>query len=482
MLSAEYISFMKQDNEKDIDAGWQPTTPQSVALRSRDFEILFGGARGGGKTDTGIAWLQYNISHPAFRGLVIRKNATDLSDWVDRAKVMMKYTRAVFVGAVPTIRFPSGAIVKTGHLKDENAYEKYQGHEYHNILLEEVEQIPLEASYEKLIASCRSTVDELVPQVFATGNPGGPGHIWLKKRFGLEGIPTKPIRTVDPVTGLSRLFVPAKLADNPYLSRDSRYKSVLMGLPEQLKKAWLHGSWDDMIVEGAYYTDALREAREKGRIKHLEHDPSKKVHTLWDLGVGIQNRIILLQRHGRDFYIIDHLIGSDEDKGIASHAQKLQTLQTQKGYVYGFHFLPHDAGQKEKGSGKTYVELAEPLLGKDKIKLVPRSKSVSVDIQKVLLLWSRIWISDELEDFINSLSHYRREYDEKRGDWKPTPLHDWASHDADTLRHLALVEDEIVDVDKKLPELPKEEDVPTSDFEGKGVVLPSRDIPGLGDM
>ena len=59
---------------------WTPHPRQRKALRRREFEILYGGARGGGKTDAGMVWLLYDIANPRYRALVIRKNADDLSD------------------------------------------------------------------------------------------------------------------------------------------------------------------------------------------------------------------------------------------------------------------------------------------------------------------------------------------------------------------------------------------------------------------
>lgn len=69
-------------------------------------------------------------------------------------------TKAEFAGNPAEIKFPSGAIIRTGHLKDENAYSKYQGHEYQKILIEELTHIPRESDYEKLLGSCRSTVPD----------------------------------------------------------------------------------------------------------------------------------------------------------------------------------------------------------------------------------------------------------------------------------------------------------------------------------
>lgn len=204
------------------------------------------GARGPGKTTAGIVWPLYDISNPLLRVLVIRHNADDLSDWLDRAQRMYARYEAVFTGQPATIRFPSGAVIKTGHLKDDQAYTKYQGHEYQRVLIEELTQIPSEKRYLMLISSCRSTVPELPAQVFLTTNPGGPGHGWVKKRFIDPAPPETPF--VDPVSGRKRIFIPATIDDNPVLTKvDPAYVTFLDSLKEtdeQLWKAWRLGDWD----------------------------------------------------------------------------------------------------------------------------------------------------------------------------------------------------------------------------------------------
>src|SRR5690606_29964370 len=108
---------------------------------------------------------------------------------------------------------------RTGHLADAEAFSKYQGHEYHRILIEELTRIRREEDYKKLIASCRSTIPELRPQVMSNCNPDGPGFEWVKKRLRLRGIPTAAVWTTDPETGLRRVFVPARISDNPTLAK-----------------------------------------------------------------------------------------------------------------------------------------------------------------------------------------------------------------------------------------------------------------------
>lgn len=233
---------------------WKPFPKQEVALARAEFEILFGGARGPGKTDAGVVWTigeeyepgKFLLDHPRYRCLVIRKNADDLADWVDRV-VRLHGGFGVDAAYKPTIlRYPSGAIIRTGHLKDEQSYTKYQGQEFHRILIEELTQISSEKRYMQLIASCRSTVPEIKPQVFATANPGGIGHVWVKKRFVDPAPPMTPY--ADPISGRKRIYIPATVDDNPVLQeRDPHYVHFLESLKdtdEDLWKAWRLGDWN----------------------------------------------------------------------------------------------------------------------------------------------------------------------------------------------------------------------------------------------
>lgn len=224
---------------------WHPHPKQEQALLRTEFEVLYGGSRGGGKTDAGLVWLTYGIENPRYRALVIRKNAEDLSDWVNRATRFYAPMGATIVSRPAVITFPSGAIIRTGHLKDDQAYTKYQGHEYQRMLIEELTQIPDERRYLQLLSSCRSTVPGLHPQVFSTTNPGGPGHGWVKRRFVDPSAPEVPF--LDKTSGRSRIFVPATIDDNPTLTtNDPDYVKFLDSLKDsdiELWKAWRLGDW-----------------------------------------------------------------------------------------------------------------------------------------------------------------------------------------------------------------------------------------------
>ena len=154
------------------DGKWVPMPgPQILAVvLSKDRrirEILFGGARGPGKTDASIAILSERFKDPRAKQLVIRKNAEDLSDFQDRASQAYKVMGAKLRRHPMVLSGKNTGRILGGHLKDDDAYTKYQGHEYSRINIEELTQIPNEDSYEKLISSARSKYTDLFPQVFA---------------------------------------------------------------------------------------------------------------------------------------------------------------------------------------------------------------------------------------------------------------------------------------------------------------------------
>ncbi len=413
---------------------WKPQPKQEVALARIEDEILYGGARGGGKTDAGQAWLLYDIDKPRYRALVLRRNADDLKDWIDRARELYLPTRAEFVGNPVEIRFPSGAKIRTGHLKDQNAYTKYQGQEYQKILFEELTHIPSESDYEKVLGSCRSTVPGIKPQVFGTTNPDGPGFRWVKRRFAIPDRPdfTKTYVTTDVQAQRTRVFIPARLEDNDKLrGADPGYERFLESIQdEDLRRAWRDGSWEGFNTKGAYYQKQMQEAHAQGRITNVPYDKAVPVHTWWDIGVGDSTAIGFFQQVGLEWHLIDFYEASGE--GLSHYARVLK----EKGYVYGTHHFPHDAAAREKSTGRSYEEAAQTI-GLRPLKVLP-ALDIEDGINAVRERFNTLWIDKiKCEAFIERISLYRKEWNDKLGEFKNQPLHDWTSHAADMLRYWA---------------------------------------------
>jgi hypothetical protein len=425
---------------------WEPQPKQKLALISDADEILYGGARGGGKTDTGQAWLLYDKDNPRYRGLVIRRNADDLKDWVDRAAHMFRPTKAKITGNPAEITWPSGAKARTGHLKDENAYTKYQGHEYQKMLIEELSHIPREKDYLKLIASCRSTVDGIKPQIFCTTNPDDPGLEWIKQRWGIPDDPDfdkiyttyKEVEMLDEegrVTIRKRklVFIPAKIEDNPILiEKDPNYLvflESLRGVDPDLYEAWRKGSWKGYGTEGSYYRSNIMKAEVEGRIVDGLFEPLLPVYTWCDLGIADSFSIGYFQVTMNQWRVIDY----DEFEG-ESLGEAINRMRA-KGYTYADHYAPHDIEVRELGSGKSRLEIAQE--AGVNYQIAPKLE-VADGINALRMRFSQLWFDKEKTKVLRSkLMKYHKEFDEKRGTWKDRPYHDANSHGADMMRYWA---------------------------------------------
>ena len=229
---------------------WRPHDgPQREFCSRSEFEVLFGGAAGPGKTDCLVIEATRYITHPRYRAIIVRRTFPQLQEIIDRCWRFYPMLDGEYRATEHRWYFPSGATIQLGHMQHEDDKYNYQGKEYHFIGFDEVTQFT-KTQYLYLFSRCRSTVPELPSRIRATTNPGGIGHIWCKERF-ID--PMKPIKTyVDPVTGLSRIFIPAKIYDNPTLiENDPGYLKRLEALPEVERMRLLEGSWD--VFEGQVF-------------------------------------------------------------------------------------------------------------------------------------------------------------------------------------------------------------------------------------
>lgn len=215
--------------------------PQTDFCSRGEFEVLFGGAAGPGKTDCLIALPLRHIKHPGFRGLLLRRTFPNLQEIIDRCYAKYPEFGGVYRSTEHRWYFPSGAIINLGHMQHEADKYNYQGKEFHFIGFDELTQFT-ESQYLYLFSRARSTNPDIHPRIRSTTNPGGIGHNWVKERFvSREWGKTH----IDKNTGLSRAFINATIEDNPTLfDNDPGYLARLESLPEVEKQRLRHGIWD----------------------------------------------------------------------------------------------------------------------------------------------------------------------------------------------------------------------------------------------
>jgi hypothetical protein len=240
--------------QRKVVIGFKPQPGPQVAFLQSPFDItVYGGARGGGKSyaTLGEFWLHADRWGQHARGLMVRKTREDLKDTIDTATIMYG-NAAQWNEQKKFFRFHNGAVLHMAYLESDSDAQNYQGWSLSRVYVEELTQYADNRGIFKLLATLRSSQKGLRCQFRATCNPGGPGHGWVKNWIIDKG-PMKPYR--DPETQLTRIFIPAKVTDNPaLLSNDPGYVNRLRasGSPE-LVRAWLEGDWD--VVEGAFFPE-----------------------------------------------------------------------------------------------------------------------------------------------------------------------------------------------------------------------------------
>lgn len=256
----------------DYEHVWRPNPgPQTFLVQSEVMEIFYGGAMGGGKTDGLLGdWLDHALRNGfAARGVIFRRVAKNLEDLILRSHEIYPQTGAVWNGSNYSWRWPSGAVLRLRHLKTIQDALAYQGHAYSWIGFEELTQWPNPEPVDYMRSRLRTAYGARV-EFRATGNPGGPGHQWVRDRY-VSPAPDGYVELLDKRTGMTRMYVPAKLEDNPILTtNDPGYEHRMMGSTHpELAKAWRWGLWD--IVAGGYFGDLL--AGEAGRSVIVEPFP-----------------------------------------------------------------------------------------------------------------------------------------------------------------------------------------------------------------
>lgn len=193
--------------------------------------------------------------------------------------------------------------------------------------------------------------------------------------------------------------------------------------------------WEEAFmaqIEGAYYAQQMQRVYEDNRIRNVPYDARYPVLTYWDLGVNDFNVILFVQAVGNEIRFIDCYYNHGE--GLAHYVQILKD----KKYNYGPHVFPHDVEvQNLDEQGKTRRQTLIDL-GVTNIRTVERTKDINDDIEGVRRLFSRFYFDEQkCAKLIEACQNYKKEWDDKLGQFKNFPKHDKHSHLVDPLRNLA---------------------------------------------
>jgi predicted phage terminase large subunit-like protein len=213
-----------------------------------------------------MAALQY-ADFPSYAAIIFRRTYADLTlpgALIDRSLEWLGGTEAQWNSQSHKWTFPSGASVAFGNLEREQDKFRYQSAEFQFIGFDELTHFT-ETQYRYLFSRLRRLEDVDIPlRMRSASNPGNIGHDWVKRRFLLEG------------EQYNRVFIPAKLDDNPSLDKQQYIKS-LNELDPVTRRQYLLGDWTarhgGSIFKREYFKDRI-----------IQHPPPELVNItrFWD--------------------------------------------------------------------------------------------------------------------------------------------------------------------------------------------------------
>jgi len=237
---------------------WCPQDgPQTFLVQCPADDIFFGGARGGGKSDGELG--EFGIHQEEHgqhsRGVIFRRHLDELEELIDRSHEIYGPLDASFDIQKKRWDFARGGSLRLRSLERLDDARKHQGRAYTRVYFDELTNFEDSAPFDMLWGSVRS-VHGVPCKRISTGNPGGPGHVWVKERY-IDPGPWKLIARVPqkdrPDLVIRQVFIPSFLEDNQLLqSNDPLYESRLSatGGPK-LFRAWRYGDWT--ALEGQFF-------------------------------------------------------------------------------------------------------------------------------------------------------------------------------------------------------------------------------------
>lgn len=193
-----------------------------------------------------------------------------------------------------------------------------------------------------------------------------------------------------------------------------------------------YAAFENAIV-GSYYGEIMEAALTGGRITRVPASPDLPVYTGWDIGHSDSTSIWFSQMVGREPHIVDYYQNNGQK---LAHYMK---VVNERGYTYGRHFLPHDAGHRTFQTGMSVEELMIEAGWEQRDITVLGKTDIEAGIEQTRQLISLAYFDvDKCSQGISALKEYKKQWDKKKQRFMDKPYHDWASDPSDAFRYLAV--------------------------------------------
>ena len=316
---------------------------QKQFCQSRSRYTAYGGARGGGKTHVLLRKAAGGaLTYPGIKILIVRREYPELEQ-----NIILPMQKLIppevgsYNGSMRMMFFCNGSIIKFGHYGAGDDQE-YQGLEFDWIFMEEATQFS--ESQFRTLGACLRGATKFPRRMYLTCNPGGIGHLWVKRLFV-----DREYREGEKAKDYT--FIPATVDDNPQLLEASpEYKQMLDLLPEDVRRAWRYGDWNAMA--GTFFPEFRRETHVIAPFVRVPREWKK--YRAFDYGLDMFACLwVAVDFEGRAYVYRE----VQQSGLIVSEAAKLANALTPPEEHIEFTIAPPDMWNRQKDSGRSMAEI-----------------------------------------------------------------------------------------------------------------------------
>ena len=316
---------------------------QKQFCQSRSRYTAYGGARGGGKTHVLLRKAAGGaLTYPGIKILIVRREYPELEqNIILPMQKLIPSEVGSYNGSMRMMFFCNGSIIKFGHYGAGDDQE-YQGLEFDWIFMEEATQFS--ESQFRTLGACLRGATKFPRRMYLTCNPGGIGHLWVKRLFV-----DREYREEEKAKDYT--FIPATVDDNPQLLEASpEYKQMLDLLPEDVRRAWRYGDWNAMA--GTFFPEFRKETHVIAPFVRVPREWKK--YRAFDYGLDMFACLwVAVDFEGRAYVYRE----VQQSGLIVSEAAKLANALTPPEEHIEFTIAPPDMWNRQKDSGRSMAEI-----------------------------------------------------------------------------------------------------------------------------